>query len=148
MQDAVVSRKVSQKDAESFFARMPKALPIFRDLEGSILAMHPDTEIRMLKTQVTFGNGLGFAYAWLPIRKVKGRPDNYLVLSLGLPYFIDSPRIKEASEPYPGIWMHHLIIDSPEAIDAQLIGWIDLAYRFALARAAKKTPGASHQGSS
>lgn len=148
MQDAVVSRRVSQKDAEGFFARMPKALPIFRALEDRILALRPDTEIRMLKTLVTFGNGRAFAYAWLPIHDVRGRPDTYLVLSLGLPRHIDSPRIEEVSEPYPGRWMHHLIIDSPEAIDAQLIGWIDLAYMFALARIARKPPVVSHQGSS
>lgn len=141
MQVAVVSRKVSQNDAESFFRRMPKALPIYRALEDAILTMHPDAVARMLKTQVTFSNRHGFAYAWLPARDVKGRPDDYLVLSLGLPRRIDSPRIEQASEPYPGRWMHHLIIDSPDTIDSQLIGWIELAYRFALERGANRPAG-------
>ena len=66
-----------------------------------------DTHIRVLKSQITLENRHGFAFVSLPRRKV-GEPS--VVVSIGLPDRISSPRIWMAVEPYPNRWTHHLLL--------------------------------------
>ena len=57
-------------------------------------------------------------------------PPHYLVLTLGLPYPLDSPRIAAKTEAQPGRWTHHIVLGSGSELDAQLLEWIRLAYEF------------------
>ena len=52
------------------------------------------------------------------------------LMSFGLSYQIDSPRIAMSVEAYPNRWTHHVIVESPEDIDGTLLGWIHEAYLF------------------
>ncbi len=121
-----------EEDAAPFFGRMPEALPLYKAIEGAIRGKYPGARIRVQKTQISFSDRRGFAYVWLPVRRMKSRPPVYLILSFGLPFRIDSPRIAEASEPCPDRWTHHVIIASLKDIDEEVLGWIDLSYRFSL----------------
>lgn len=121
-----------ETDAARFFEEMPQALPLYLAFEEKILAKYPDVKIQVRRTQISFSNLHGFAYVWLPIRKMKGRPEVYMIVSFGLPYRVVSPRIVEAVEPYPNRWTHHVLIQSPGDIDEPLMDWIDLSYRFSL----------------
>ena len=47
---------------------------------------------------------------------------------------LKSGRVLAASEPYPGRWTHHIIISSPEEIDAELLDWLAEAREFALTK--------------
>ena len=72
--------------------------------------------------------------ASLPWRKVKGWPEEYLLVSFGLAYKKKSPRIVQAVEAYPNRWTHHVLLTRPEQVDDELMDWIGEAYRFAMVK--------------
>ena len=114
----------------SFFAQMPQAIPLYQAFAEKISAVYPDVQIKVQKSQISFTNRHPFAFIWLPVRKVKDRPDVYMIVSFGLSRRIDSPRIVEAVEPYPHRWTHHIIVQDPGEIDAELMEWIKESYNY------------------
>lgn len=122
---------VSGAAVQDFFASDPTVLPLYRALEVQLLALGNVTA-KHQKTQISFYARKGFAWVWLPPHKVKGRPAHYFVLSLSLNRQLSSPRIAEAFEPYPGRWMHHLILSAPEDLDEELLAWLREAYTFGM----------------
>lgn len=64
------------------------------------------------------------------VRKKKECPPYYIVVTFGLGYKKESPRIDIATEPYPGRWTHHVLISDPSQIDKELMGWIEEASLF------------------
>jgi len=114
----------------ALFGSKPRAVVLYEALEKAIMAM-PDVTRIIRKEQVSFSTKRGFVWIWLPIMKVRNRPDVYIVLSFGLETRIESPRIEEAVEPYPNRWTHHVIIDSEREIDNELLGWLVQAHDFA-----------------
>ncbi|WP_304480007.1 DUF5655 domain-containing protein [uncultured Dubosiella sp.] len=52
-----------------------------------------------------------------------------MLVSFGLAHRLDSPRVAMASEPYPCRWTHHVLVEQKEQINAELLSWIDEAYR-------------------
>jgi hypothetical protein len=119
-------------DELMFFDKMPQALPLYETFVSKINAEFEDVTIRVQKSQIAFSNKHNFAFVWLPIRKMKGRPDVYIVVSFGLDHRVNDPRIEEATEPYPNRWTHYVIIQSEGEIDGQLMDWIKQAYIFSL----------------
>lgn len=68
---------------------------------------------------------------WLPIRDgIKGRPEEYLVVSFGLDHEIRHSRLIETVEPYPGRWTHHTIVSKETELDEELMGWISEAHEW------------------
>ena len=63
----------------SFFDKVPQALPLFNVFAEKVLVEYPDVQIRIQKTQISFSNKHQFAFVWLPIRKIKNRPDIYII---------------------------------------------------------------------
>ena len=116
----------------SFFDKIPQASPLYKMFAEKVLAEYPDVQIKIQKSQISFSNKHQFAFIWLPIRKIKNRPDIYIIVSFGLSYRLDSPRIVEATEPYPNRWIHHLIIQTRSEVDTELMNWIKEAYDFAV----------------
>ena len=57
-----------------------------------------------------------------------------MLLTFGLSYRKDSPRIAVATEPYPGRWTHHVLLTEPSQLDEELLGWVEEAYTFALTK--------------
>ncbi len=121
----------NKREIESFFSKMPEVIPLYERIEEKILERFEDVSIEIRKTQITFKSKRGFMYVWLPIRRMKNRPVNYLVLSFGLDQRIESSRIAESVETYKNRWMHHLIIEKPEELNDELMRWIQEAYLFA-----------------
>lgn len=116
---------------DAFFSEKPEVRPLFDALARRILAAHPDTFIKVQKSQISFCGEKPFCWAWLPIRDhIKGRPEHYLVVSFGLDREIVHPRLVDTANPYPGRWTHHVIVGRLEEIDAELMRWIDLAYHW------------------
>ena len=111
-----------------FFDKIPQALSLYKVFAEKVLAEYPDVQIKIQKSQISFSNKHQFAFVWLPIRKMKNRPDIYIVVSFGQSYRLDSPRIVEATEPYPNRWIHHLIIQTRSEVDTELMNWIKEAY--------------------
>ena len=115
-----------------FFDKHPGALPLYQTWESRILAEVEHVTVKVQKTQITFANRRQFAcVSFLPARRAKDRPEDYITVTLGLNRRLDSPRVDKVSEPYPGRWTHHLLIASPEEIDGELMGWAREAAAFA-----------------
>ncbi len=117
------------EDAARLFAGHPDTAVLYETVEEAALSLGDDVGIRAGRTQVAFHVKKGFAWAWLPIRRIKGRPEVYLVLSFGLDRKVESPRILETVQPYPGRWMHHLLLERPGDLDAEVLFWLRDAYR-------------------
>ena len=118
-----------------FFNEKPAAIPLYEAFEERLLSELEEVEFKVQKTQITLKNRRVFgAVSFLPARKAKDRPDPYITITLGLNRRESSPRVDQASEPYPGRWTHHLVIGSEEEIDDELMTWVREAYDFAAAK--------------
>lgn len=118
-----------------FFNEHPQAIPLYEAFEARLLSELEGVMIQPQKSQITLKNRRVFgAVSFLPARKAKGRPDPYITVTLGLNRREGSPRVDQASEPYPGRWTHHLVIGSVEEIDDELMAWVKEAYDFAAAK--------------
>lgn len=117
-----------------FFDSMPQMLPIYeafcRGLEQRGLAF----TAKVGRTQISLRNRYVFAAVSLPWRKVKSWPEEYLLVSLGLSYHKESPRVAVATEPYPNRWTHHILLTSTREVDAELLDWAEEAYQFAMVK--------------
>ena len=115
-----------------FFDSMPQMLPIYQALCHGLEQRGLAFTAKVGRTQISLRNRYVFAAVSLPWRKVKGWPEEYLLVSLGLSYHKESPRVAVATEPYPNRWTHHILLTSPGQVDAELLDWTEEAYRFAL----------------
>ncbi len=114
-----------------FFEGMEKGLPIYLRLEEKLIAAYPSMTLKVQKTQISFYDGCGFGCV---SRHGKGRG---IMVTFGLPFRLENERIFAASEPYPGRWTHHVPVESPEGIDNELLGWMDMAHEFAASKRRK-----------
>lgn len=115
-----------------FFDRKPEALLLYEAFEQKVLSEISGVEVKVQKTQIAFSNRHHFAFvSFLPVRKAKERPEIYIVVTFGLGYRVDSPRIDAAVEPYPGRFTHHVLISVTGEIDDELMGWVREAAAFA-----------------
>ena len=114
-----------------FFSQRMEALPLYEKLEGQILAEIPDVKIKVAKTQISFSNKRGFAFvSFNPCRRAKERPSAWMTVSFGLGYRQEAERVDVATEPYPGHWTHHVMVETPDEIDEELLDWIQEAADF------------------
>ncbi len=103
---------------------------MYAALAERMLAAFPNATIEVKKTQITFRERYGFAF--VSLRKMKGCPEVFIIVSFGLSHRLDSSRIHVAVEPYPNRWTHHVIGAYGEEIDDELMGWLTEAHNFAL----------------
>ena len=101
-----------------FFAGRPDSAKLFESLRATIESLG-GTEARVTKSQIAFRRRVGFAWAWLPGKYLRGKHPP-LVLSVSLQRRDPSPRWKEVVEPAPGRYMHHLELHSVRDLDAQV----------------------------
>jgi hypothetical protein len=113
-----------------FFDGKPEELALYETLPDRIKALGAFTAIAH-KTQISLKNRRVFAcvsvFRVLPKRLL---PAHYLVLTLGLPDPLDSPRIAAKTEAQPGRWTHHIVLAGASELDAELLEWIRRAYAF------------------
>ena len=114
-----------------FFAGHEDALPLYEKLEQAVQHEIPDVQIKVQKSQISFYNRRMFAcVSFAKVRKKEERPTAYIVVTFGLGWKVDSPRIDVATEPYPGRWTHHVLIQTAEEIDSELMAWVREAAGF------------------
>lgn len=119
-------------DELMFFDGKPTALELYKTLTEKLFARFPNIGMRVQKTQITFTNPKVFAcVSFAKVRKAKERPKEYIVVTLGLDQQVQAARIDIATEPYPGRWTHHILIERPEEIDEELMDLFQKAYHFA-----------------
>ena len=120
-------------DAETllFFDKSPLALPIYNVFETKLYELFPYIQKKVQKTQITFSNRHVFAcVSFARVKRKAELPNPYIVITLGLPYPLDSDRVAVKTEPYPGRWTTHIVIGDGNEIDDELISWTEQAYIF------------------
>ena len=122
----------ARQDTLLFFDRRQAAYPLYELFQERLLARFPETRIRVQKSQISFyGQRLYACVSFLRVKKKAELPDHYFVLTLGLPYPLESGRVAAKTEPYPGRWTTHFVISQPSDLDEELLVWLTQSYEFA-----------------
>ncbi|MDO5709928.1 MAG: DUF5655 domain-containing protein, partial [Coriobacteriales bacterium] len=117
---------------ELFFEGHEDALPLYMLFEERLSATFPSTRKRVQKTQITFANRHVFAcVSFARVKRKAELPSPYLVITLGLPYPLESERVAVKTEPYLGRWTTHIVVGTSGELDDELFCWIAQAYGFA-----------------
>lgn len=123
------------EDVLYFFNKTPDAAPLYEILEKRILSEIENVSMRVQKTQITFTNPKVFAcVSLLRVRRKSELPPVYIVVTFGLSYRKESPRITVATEAHPNRWTHHVVVSKPDEIDEELMGWIKEAAEFSASK--------------
>lgn len=117
-------------DEMMFWNNWPQLLPLYAAIADRLTERYPDMKIKVAKTQISFYNRHLFAMASPPARRRKDWPKEFVMISFGLPYALDSERIAVCVQAYPNRWTHHVIVKSADEMDETLLGWIHEAYLF------------------
>ena len=120
-----------EQDLRRFFSGKPLELALYQALLRHMEAEFPDASVKVQKSQISFYGRHLFGAVSLPVRRKKDWPEHCIVVTVGLPYRLESPRAAVAVEPYPGRWTHHVLISEEEQIDGELLGWLREAWAFA-----------------
>lgn len=107
---------------------------LFEHIEAHLLSFG-DVTVKHDRTQTAFVRKVQFAWVSLPRRKADA---GAVMLSIGMPSHIDSPRILHAAEVAPGRWMHHMLIRQESELDDEVKAWIEAAW--ALVGPGRKRP--------
>ncbi len=126
-----ITRGITQEE-RGFFASQPAAWPLYETLTRRMEQVCPPFTVQVHKTQITFRARYGFAS--VSLRRIKGCPPVFFLLSFGLPYAISSPRLNMVVEPYPQRFTHHMIISREDQLDEEVMGWLLQACHFALVK--------------
>ena len=127
----MINMDLTKQDALMFFDTHPTAVPLYEAFKAKLLEMFPDTITRIQKTQITFSNRHVYAcVSFQRVRKKADLPNPYIVITLGLPYPLESDRVAVKTEPYPGRWTTHIVVGATEEIDDELFAWVQQAYHF------------------
>lgn len=127
------SSGMAGQDADTllFFNEHPAALPLFTALEAALFERFPGAKKRVQKTQITYYER--HVFACVSFARVKRRaelPENWLTLTLGLPYPLDSERVAAKTQAYPGRWTTHFVLGSQAELDGELLAWLEEAHDF------------------
>ena len=119
------------QDVLYFFYRKQEALTLYEAFEEKVFSEVDSVKVKVQKTQIAFSNRHNFAFvSVLPVRKAKERPKVFIVVTFGLGYPLESPRIDAAVEPYPGRFTHHVLVSETWEIDDELMEWVKEAAAF------------------
>ena len=122
-----------EQDTLLFFKEHPAALPVYEAFARKLAGALPDSNVRVQKTQITFSNRHVYAcVSFLRVKKKAELPDSFFVLTLGLPYALESERVAVKTQPYPGRWTTHFVISRLSDLDEELFDWVRQAYAFAV----------------
>jgi len=112
-------------DTQLFFDGHRAALSLFAALEAELFARFPEAKKRVQKTQITYDHRHVFAcVSFARVKRKAELPEAWLVLTLALPYPLDSERVAAKTEAYPGRWTTHIVIASEEELDEELFDWM------------------------
>ena len=108
------------------FKGHPESLHLFEAVQRAIAKAGTCTT-KVSKSQIAFKRKRSFAAVWMPGQYLH-RAAAPLVLTVFTPGKIRSQRWKQVVEPAPGRFSHHLEIYRATDIDAEVEGWLRLAW--------------------
>ncbi len=117
-------------DEIMFWNDYPKMLPLYEEIASVLEKRYLNMSIKVSKTQISFYNRHMFAMVSTSKKRKKDWPKEFVMLSVGLPYPLDHPRVLASVEAYPGRWTHHIALAHEAEMDDELLEWIDAAYQF------------------
>lgn len=118
----------------AFFAGHEDAWKLWLILRERLARKLAPFEIRVAKTQLSLVSGCLFACVSFP----RARQGGVLLLSFGLPFRVESPRVWQAVEPYPNRWTHHVPLSDASELDGELTDWLASAQNFAMTKRGPK----------
>ncbi len=130
----------NEKDVAAFFANQEKQISLFMAVKQMLHSIGP-VKMDVLKTVISFGTNSKFAWVWEQQPWVNRPPENNIVLTFCVGRYIENDQIVEVVEPYPGRWVHHVIIQSEADLNEHVNQWLREAYTFSLARGKKADEG-------
>lgn len=117
-------------DTLRFFAGRAEELGLYAALLDWLTPLGEVTPV-VHRTQISLRNRRVFAcVSMLRVLPKALLPEHFIVLSLGLPYALQSPRVT-AVQTGPNRWTHHIVLPTPQALDGELMDWVRAAYAFA-----------------
>lgn len=122
----------TMQDTLLFFDQHKTIYPLYEQFQKKLFARFPESRIKVQKSQISYYNRHLYAcVSFLKVKKKAELPEDYFVLTLGLPAPLKSGRAAAKTEPYPGRWTTHFVISSPSDLDEEQFDWIGQAYQFA-----------------
>lgn len=122
----------TMQDTLLFFDQHKTIYPLYEQFQKKLFARFPESRIKVQKSQISYYNRYLYAcVSFLKVKKKAELPEDYFVLTLGLPATLESGRAAAKNEPYPGRWTTHFVISAPSDLDEELFDWIEQAYQFA-----------------
>lgn len=118
-----------RQDKLLFFDKSPEVYPLYAAFEEKLLALFPQTAIRVQKTQITFSQK--HVFACVSLRRMGKGAGPRMTVTLGLPGPLASERVLALTEPYPGRWTVHIPVGDAAELDGELFAWIRQAVDFA-----------------
>ncbi len=120
------------QDTLLFFDQHRAVYPLYELFREKLLARFPESRIKVQKSQISYYHRYFYAcVSFLRVKKEAELPEEFFVLTLGLPAPLESDRVAAKTEPYPGRWTTHFVISRPSDLDEELFDWIEQAYCFA-----------------
>lgn len=117
-----------QKSAlKTLFKGHAASLALFETVQKYIKTFD-SVAMSVTKTQIAFKTKRQFAWVWLPQTWITKAPPDGIVVSFSLDRQLRDTRIKESLEPYPGRFMHHVVIEKPAQFDAKIKAWLREAH--------------------
>ena len=113
-----------------FFDGKPEELALYEALLDRLAAFGEFSAVAH-KTQISLKNRRVFAcVSVFRVLPKKLLPPHYLVLTLGLPYPLESQRIAVKTEAQPNRWTHHIVLGGKDELDEELLDWLRQSYEF------------------
>lgn len=124
---------LNEKDILEFFKGREDALKLFR-LLCRVIDRYCSPEVKVTKTQISFGEEYKYLWVWLPQMWVTKRPENSIALTIMTGEKLQNDKIVESVQPKIGYWSHHILINNKKDIDNNVEDLIKKSYAFYLQR--------------
>ncbi len=109
----------------AFCLNMPQEAALYEVIERHMRGAYPDITVKHDRTQTAFVRKVQFAWVSLPRKKADR---GGVMLSIGLPGPVQSPRMLHVTEAAPGRWMHHMMLRTADDLDDEVRTWLEQAW--------------------
>lgn len=107
-----------------FFAGKPESWTLFEAFKEAMFSAWPNTQLRVMKTCISFDDPKPYCYVSYPPRKtMKG-----ILVTFGLRERREHPRFFEVTPISKNRFTVHVFVSAADEIDEQLIGFIKEAH--------------------